>query len=408
MGLLQKSELEHVKAVSLKSIMDQLTEAYQKIAALQRDMESIHGELNEKINLSSRANDDFTTFTKLGQGTVNVNGASVAGIGTRFKSQITIGSQLKVGAETSTVRTIANDANLTVDPAFANVSSNAIYAVIQTGTREVLAGKYAFGEVNGTPFHGVVRTGSILESNGRMTNPTDVPNLGYVQKALAPLMALGNLAISREGDEIGTSEAPTNFDYKNCQIELDANSHLYINSDLPSFAKLKSGTATPDSFKLVPSLKYLLDNVGAAGINCAQFMIASIPKVPSDPKSATQGLALNNATPIKASAGFNNVLNIKDGIITCLQQCQVDIHVRGEMTGNFPSRNYAIGMEGYIRFCSKESSSWDTVLDYSPIQLICNMICSVNLEVGDKLLVSMSAYAYTALPCATISIRTFS
>ena len=104
MGLLQNLELEHLRAVSLKSIADQLTEAYQKIAALQRDIENIHAELSDKVSLVSRADESFASFAEIGQGTVSANGVTVTGAGTRFKSQAPIGSQIRIGSDRKSTR----------------------------------------------------------------------------------------------------------------------------------------------------------------------------------------------------------------------------------------------------------------------------------------------------------------
>jgi len=156
--------------------------------------------------------------------------------------------------------------------------------------------------------------------------------------------------------------------------------------------------------KLVPSLKYLLDNIGTGGFNCAQYVVPNVQKG-GDSKFPDGGLPLKGASPVHVSPGFFQVLGIDaNGIIECKQNCHVDIRVRGDIPMNFPAAK-GVPIVGYIRF----GRTLDTVVDYVPNQLACTMTCSLALKVGDQIMISIGCSNYSLqFPSATISIRTFS
>lgn len=221
------SLLEKLKAGDIKSAMDQIKYLCTQISLLQSDIADIYTELNGKVDLVSEMQDGATIVTKIGIGviaSVTNSGTTLIGTGTLFTKNVALGNQIKIGAETTTITAfdpVTPDTSITVSPALTGTYTNAIYAIIKPATQEVLTGDFNFGVLNGDQFNGTVLQGSTFQHYGRMSQPNDIVNVLFVQKAVQPVMVRAQNAIQRNGDTItgpSTTGAPRylySFDYTN-------------------------------------------------------------------------------------------------------------------------------------------------------------------------------------------------
>jgi hypothetical protein len=202
------SALEKLKIGDIKSSMDQIRSLYGEVALIKQEIETLFTELDSKVSLVSRKLDGPSTVSKLGTGiiaSITSAGTVLNGTGTLFSKEVAIGNQIKIGSETVTVTgldSLSPDIKMTVTPALVGSYANQIFAIIKPATKELLKGEFDFGELNGDTFNGVVRQGSSLETFGRMTQPSDVVNVSFVQKQTTPIMVRAQNAIQRDGDNI--------------------------------------------------------------------------------------------------------------------------------------------------------------------------------------------------------------
>lgn len=230
------SALEKLKIGDIKSSMDQIRTLYGEVALVKQEIETLFTELDSKVSLVSRKSEGSLTVSKLGTGiiaTVTSAGTVLNGTGTLFSKEVAIGNFIKIGSETVTVTGIdvtTPDIKLTVTPALVGTYVNQIYAIIKPATKELLKGEFDFGELNGDTFNGVVRQGSSLETFGRMTQPSDVVNVSFVQKQTTPIMVRAQNAIQRDGDSIiGPVGNRYLYEFDNTDIDFGSNVELTYN-----------------------------------------------------------------------------------------------------------------------------------------------------------------------------------
>lgn len=212
-----QSALETIKHGDIKSAMDQLQFVNTELYSLQEQISNVYAELQKKVNLVSEYKEGLITVTKLGPGTVEVDGDFIYGVGTFFTTDCEVGNLIKIGDETIAIDSIISDTELRTIYSF-NFTSNygVLYAIIKNATQELLTGDFQYGELNAKPYNGVVTQGSTLQQYGRMSLPTDVVNVQFVQRAVNPAMARAMNAIQRTGDYVtGTATAALSytFDY---------------------------------------------------------------------------------------------------------------------------------------------------------------------------------------------------
>lgn len=213
------SALEKIKTGDLKSAMDQVYFLCSQISLAQQDILNIYTELENKVALQSRMQDGLSTVSKLGTGiisSITSGGTVLNGAGTLFSKETAIGNTIKIGAETTTITAFdvaIPDTKITVSPAITGTYLNQIYAIIKSSTKEVLTGDFDFGILNGLKFNGKIAKDSVLEHRGRMTDPTDVVNVNFVQKAVNPVMVRAQNAIQRDGDNITGPNINNKYNY---------------------------------------------------------------------------------------------------------------------------------------------------------------------------------------------------
>jgi hypothetical protein len=228
------SILEKVKIGDLKSAMDQLHFLCSEISILKENVNAIYEDLDTKVDLASAMQNGSTVVTRIGTGIIastSDSGATLNGTGTLFTKETQVGNEIRIGAETTYITAVTSDVIITVSPALTGTYTNVIFAIIKNATKEVLTGDFNFGILNGDIFNGTVISGSTFQMFGRMTQPNDIVNVQFVQKAVYPAMVRAQNSILRVGDTINgptnTSGSGTVFDnnytykFTNCNWTFD-------------------------------------------------------------------------------------------------------------------------------------------------------------------------------------------
>lgn len=248
--------IERLKIAELKALIDIIRNNVNELTLTKQNIEDIYEKLNEKVNLTSRMMEGGTTYNTLGSGVISISGSNATGTGTLFTKECAIGNQIKVGTETQQIETILSDTSLTFIDPFVNTYTNNVYAIIKNATQEVLTGDYSFGELNGYPFRGIIKQGSSFEHYGRISEPYDLVNVKFLQRAVNPAMSRAQNAIQRDGDTIGLQG--TNV------LDADKLNYLFRNTKMvfDSTADLKYLGPITDEEHLI-TLGYLSDYIGS-------------------------------------------------------------------------------------------------------------------------------------------------
>lgn len=342
---------DEIASINTRSTLEQIHNAYQRIAEIQNEIQDIYEELNKKVNLVSRVLDGVTSTIIVGKGSVSVVANApnkIYGSNSLFTKYVEVGSQIQIGSEVVTVTEIVGDSELTVSPSLSNAYSDVFYGIIKQTTHEQLSGDFEFGQINGRPFRGVISQDSSLEHYGRIAFPSDVINLGTAQKLVQPAMNLAQNAIRRTGDTIGDtnpnsnntkklvySYGTTDFKYintvqkyENSQVELDSKSTirwLGIPTGDPDLVNVKyindKKAETNPAYWTCPGVTFSSINAGGG------MALMASPLDASYLSGLAAKYALNATDGFEESENFPIFAKIENGKLIILKKCTVTINL---------------------------------------------------------------------------------
>lgn len=311
-----------------------LTKKYSNIISSLNDMQE---NLNKKVNLTSEQVDGSTTTSKLGSGTININGTTLTGDSTLFLSELSPGDTLKISTYSFVIQSIDSSTTAYVIENLNNIYlNNQIYSIIKLSTKEVLNGPFSFGDLKNT-FQGRIGEGSILEHYGRMTQPNDLVNLNFVKKSVTPALVLARKAIQRTGDTIESLDesSPYNYIYNNCNLYYNNIKMVIGQDDTSRVSSFEYHGITTGDYNIITrkDLKQLTDNY--TSVNSTYGLVSknysgaasgvSIVLTPDVNNNLTEYFTINNST-LTCQKDCVFLLNFKaSGKTTVGQDCSISL-----------------------------------------------------------------------------------